>query len=748
MMKSTLKMLLALAVCWCTASAAMAQEPCDCPDDEPVLEYCVLDLEGGDLISVESTACELFCEGYVLFWEGPCDVEDPTGGGDGGDDPAGDCDCPEDEAPQEWCVFEPIFGFEFTVVATECELLCEGIFAYSDGACEGEGDWDPWPTECDCDYDVYEPVCVTFDDGTQCTFFNACEAECYGYTDYAEGECDYDWEEDWPTDCDCPEDEAAQDYCVINLWTGEFDVVNGTECELFCEGFLIVGEGDCEETDGGDGGGDEVDPCDCEGGEVAEWCVFDPIFGFEFTVVATECELLCEGIFAYSEGACEGEGDWDPWPTDCDCDYDVYEPVCVTLDDGTLCTFFNACEAECFGYTEYSEGECEYDWEEDWPTDCDCPEDEAAQDYCVINLWTGEFDVVYGTECELFCEGFLIVGEGDCEETGGGDEEPCDCEEGEVLEWCVFDAFWGDTYTVVATECELWCEGIFAYSEGACDDEGDWDPWPTDCDCDYDLYEPVCVTLDDGTLCTFFNACEAECFGYTEYSEGECEYDWEDWPTDCDCPEDEAIQDYCAINLWTGELEIVTGGECQLFCEGYIIIGDGDCEEIDNGGDGSGDEEVDPCDCPEEDPADFCAINLETGELEVVTGTLCELICEGFLPVGEGDCEGVDGDDDGGGIIPMAALEDWTEGFTISELGIYPNPVESVANVTFKSTEEGAMNIEIYSLTGQLLGAEQWTVNSGQVVQELDMSNLASGLYTVALTTADGNRTTVQVFKR
>ena len=63
-------MLLALAVSWCTTSAAMAQEPCDCPDDEPVLEYCILDIEGSDLISVESTACELFCEGIFAYSDG------------------------------------------------------------------------------------------------------------------------------------------------------------------------------------------------------------------------------------------------------------------------------------------------------------------------------------------------------------------------------------------------------------------------------------------------------------------------------------------------------------------------------------------------------------------------------------------------------------------------------------------------------------------------------------------------------
>ncbi|NQX92268.1 MAG: hypothetical protein HRT74_09155, partial [Flavobacteriales bacterium] len=45
---------------------------------------------------------------------------------------------------------------------------------------------------------------------------------------------------------------------------------------------------------------------------------------------------------------------------ECECD-DVYQPVCVWDGfEGEYITFSNACEAECAGYTFYTEGECDF----------------------------------------------------------------------------------------------------------------------------------------------------------------------------------------------------------------------------------------------------------------------------------------------------------------------------------------------------------------------------------------------------
>ena len=788
-MNAFTKSLLLLFACCVTSFQGIAQDDCDCSGDDPTLEYCVLDLETGDVFSTESTACELFCDGYVLFWEGGCDDEDPGDGG--GDDLPDPCDCSDDEAVLEWCVFDPLTGEQISVEATECEMYCEGFFIFFEGPCDGG--WEDWPAECDCDYSEYAPVCVTLDDGTLCTFYNACEAECNGYTDFEEGECDYTWE---PEECDCPTDEAPSEFCVIDLWTGEQLTVTGTECELFCEGFLVMGEGACDDIDPeegdpcdcptdeapsefcvldlwtgeqvtvtgtecelfcegflvlGEGACDDVDPeegdpCDCpEDEEAIEWCVIDLFTGEQSSVTATECEMFCEGLFLFYEGPCDDGG--DPWPSDCDCDYDEYAPVCVTLEDGTLCSFYNACEAECFGYTDYEEGECDITWE---PGDCDCEDGEEAQDYCVLDLWTGEQFTITGTECELFCEGFLILEEGACDAIDPEEGDPCECpEDDEVLEWCVFDLFTGEQFSMEATECEMYCEGYFAFFEGPCDDDGGWEDWPNECDCDYDDYAPVCVTLDDGTLCSFFNACEAECMGYTDYQEGECEITWE--PGDCDCEDGEEAQDYCVLDLWTGEQFTVTGTECELFCEGFLILEDGACDEVEDPTDGP-----EACDCDEdEETTDFCVINLETGELETVNTTECELICEGVFLFWEGGCD-IDGEDedeeDGDGVDDggntLVALEDYSETYEIDEVSLYPNPAQETINVSVKSNMEGNVTVALYSITGQLLHTEQWTTAEGVQVKQINLGSVAPGMYTLTLTTAVGSSTAVQVVKR
>ncbi len=116
--------------------------------------------------------------------------------------------------------------------------------------------------------------------------------------------------------------------------------------------------------------GDGFD-CDCDD-EYVPVCVEED--GFFFTM-PNACIAECLGFTEFTEGECEneweddwdddwGDDDWDDdewdddWGFDCDCDEDVWEPVCVE-HEGCIFTMASACMAECFGYTDYTDGECE-----------------------------------------------------------------------------------------------------------------------------------------------------------------------------------------------------------------------------------------------------------------------------------------------------------------------------------------------------------------------------------------------------
>lgn len=64
-------------------------------------------------------------------------------------------------------------------------------------------------------------------------------------------------------------------------------------------------------------------------------------------------------------------------------------------------------------------------------------------------------------------------------------------------------------------------------------------------------------------------------------------------------------------------------------------------------------------------------------------------------------------------------------------LEVYPNPTTERVNITAPTRME---TISLYGMSGRLLG--QWTVNAEQY--NLDMSNLAPGMYVALVTTADG----------
>lgn len=88
-----------------------------------------------------------------------------------------DCDC-EDEVFNPVCV-EIDSGFILTF-NNPCLAECAGF---------GEDTWVECEDDCFCE-DIFNPVCVPLDGDTILVFINACLAECEGYTEDQFGQCD------------------------------------------------------------------------------------------------------------------------------------------------------------------------------------------------------------------------------------------------------------------------------------------------------------------------------------------------------------------------------------------------------------------------------------------------------------------------------------------------------------------------------------------------------------------------------
>ncbi len=349
--------------------------------------------------------------------------------------------------------------------------------------------------ECDCpDPAEGDEVCVeyTWEDGTVETFPfpSACWAECEGLT-VVDGECG--WDEEWPEDdCDCPEPTEGDEVCAETV-CGDHIIVMPypSACLAECYGAVVV-DGECDDWE--DEWPEEEwpeDDCDCpEPGDDDEVCVeFEWDGEAEVFPYPSACYAECDGLTVV-----DGECEWDEeeWPEECDCPEPTEgDEVCVEFEwDGEVevYPYPSACWAECDGLTVV-DGECEWEEEEEWPEDCDCPDPTEGDEVCVEYEWEdGEVEVFpYPSACWAECDGLTVV-DGEC----GWDEE-----------------------------------------------------WPEDCDCpDPTEGDEVCVEYEweDGTVEVFPypSACWAECDGLTVV-DGECEWDDEEWPEDDeweDFPED------------------------------------------------------------------------------------------------------------------------------------------------------------------------------------------------------------------
>ena len=297
------------------------------------------------------------------------------------------------------------------------------------------------------------------------------------------------------------------------------------------------------------------------------------------TIVAGDC------VNTVSQDVWVGD---DPWNCGCDA---VWEPVCVITDFGNF-TFSNACEAECFGFMEYTPGECEFEP----PVGCDCGCDIFP---VCVTLDDGTV-LTFPNECLAYCQGYSHEDFFFCE-----GQEFCDCDIYEIDPVCVVGAD-GDIITIPSV-CWATCMGFGDDQIVECENP---------CECD-DIYDPVCVYSAAGVQLFFENACQAECAGFGPDQYVECEDD--------PCADCSDVWDPVCVNLFG--FTITFENECIAICEGFGPDDFVDCE-------------VDPCNCTEEyDPV--CVVDPATNE-QIMFPNACFAECAGFGPDQFVECENVE----------------------------------------------------------------------------------------------------------
>jgi PKD repeat protein len=88
-----------------------------------------------------------------------------------------------------------------------------------------------------------------------------------------------------------------------------------------------------------------------------------------------------------------------------------------------------------------------------------------------------------------------------------------------------------------------------------------------------------------------------------------------------------------------------------------------------------------------------------------------------------------------------------SENVAFEDLMVFPNPTENELNIQFSSFDSGIMNATIFNLAGQVVSAEAFAVNAGNMFHTIDTSNLESGVYFVNLSNNTSN-ITIRVIKK
>ena len=82
-----------------------------------------------------------------------------------------------------------------------------------------------------------------------------------------------------------------------------------------------------------------------------------------------------------------------------------------------------------------------------------------------------------------------------------------------------------------------------------------------------------------------------------------------------------------------------------------------------------------------------------------------------------------------------------------SDINIYPNPVQNVLNIEIDLNNSGIYTFNIFSITGQMISAEQLNITSGNNLIRLNTNNLSSGSY-ILIISNDTNTSIQKLFTK
>ena len=70
-----------------------------------------------------------------------------------------------------------------------------------------------------------------------------------------------------------------------------------------------------------------------------------------------------------------------------------------------------------------------------------------------------------------------------------------------------------------------------------------------------------------------------------------------------------------------------------------------------------------------------------------------------------------------------------------NEVSIYPNPAKTQTTLTLELGAEGEVSVEMYDASAKLVKVlmKQVELNKGNHIEEIDLSNVSAGVYTVMI---------------
>lgn len=78
---------------------------------------------------------------------------------------------------------------------------------------------------------------------------------------------------------------------------------------------------------------------------------------------------------------------------------------------------------------------------------------------------------------------------------------------------------------------------------------------------------------------------------------------------------------------------------------------------------------------------------------------------------------------------------------TFADFQIYPNPAQDMLNISFNSNNLQSFEIKLMNITGKLVYSQNYTDHSGNFNKNINLSNLAKGVYILNLNSATGTLT-------